>query len=517
MHATRGTTSGNTIRAALSAGFRPHGAQPGGKKTMKAFTPGKALVAGMGLLLAAGTLAPQKAQASPAFARQQGLSCNTCHFQDFPAINSFGQRFKRNGYIMPNDQEVMDSDSAAGYGLLRTMNMAVIAKVRSLKTNGGNDDTGEYANTDANFGEIQWPDEAAWLIGGQMTEDVGYLAELNIGNDAASFLSTKFLFNAWESGSTKVTVVPFSTDGLGPGYGMELLNTGAQKGQRPVERHPNYTPFSMLGTGNDAATGVAFAASGSEWMVNYTPWAPSWGGTTHSLKGNGDPSVGMGWQAPGHYLRAAWLPKVAGWDLGIGFQMTAGTPAAIATRDIYLDDGNTDDEVDPGDTKLLDAGDDVEVNLGSQVFDFQAQGNMGGMPLGIYASYGQTSGGGDLTDNDSLVNDDGAIDGGLAHAESGPEFNYYGPHDETAMGVLAKLGVVPGLVKVFAGYGNHELDNADSSALSSVMLGGKYMFADNLQLEVAYTTFGGDTEDFSKDSDQAGGGDEILVQLFAGF
>lgn len=480
----------------------------------EAFPRSKALMAGLGLLLAATTLTIQKAQASPAFARQQGLSCNTCHDQDFPAINSYGQRFKRNGYIMPNDRETLESESPAGLGLLRTMNMAIIAKLRTIKTSGGSDAQG-YANSDAGFGEIQWPDEAAWLIGGQMAGGVGYLAELNLGNSADNWLSTKFIFDAYTNNGTTVKVVPFSTDGQGPGYGMELLSTGAQKGQRPVERHAYYDAFSILATGNDAATGIALAASGNSWMVNYTPWAPSWGGHTHSLEGNGDPAVGMGWQSPGHYLRAVYMPRLGGWNLGLGFQMTAGTPTAIATQDLYADtNGNG-----TSDTLVLEAGDDVEVNLGSRMVDFQAQGRAGGLPLGIYASYGQTSGGGgdfggDLYD--SMGATTGSL-GGLAHAESGPEFNYYGPNDETAMGLLAKLGVVPELVKVFAAYSSHSLDNDTDDTLTTVMGGGKYMISDNIQLEVAYTTFSGDTQAFGHDSDQPGGGDEIMAQMFMGF
>ncbi|MBI5232947.1 MAG: hypothetical protein HY880_01185, partial [Deltaproteobacteria bacterium] len=32
--------------------------------------------------------------AVPAFARQTGFSCLTCHFQHFPGLNAFGRTFK---------------------------------------------------------------------------------------------------------------------------------------------------------------------------------------------------------------------------------------------------------------------------------------------------------------------------------------------------------------------------------------------------------------------------------------
>ena len=40
------------------------------------------------------------AQAVPAFARQMGVSCNTCHFQHFPMLNNFGRAFKASGFTM---------------------------------------------------------------------------------------------------------------------------------------------------------------------------------------------------------------------------------------------------------------------------------------------------------------------------------------------------------------------------------------------------------------------------------
>jgi len=38
-------------------------------------------------------LAPTTASAIPAFARQTGAACYSCHFQAFPAIKAFGRAF----------------------------------------------------------------------------------------------------------------------------------------------------------------------------------------------------------------------------------------------------------------------------------------------------------------------------------------------------------------------------------------------------------------------------------------
>jgi hypothetical protein len=59
---------------------------------------------------AAGLLAvfaPQEAAAIPAFSRQTGKSCSTCH-SAFPKLNQAGQNFKTNGFRFPEDGEWYD-------------------------------------------------------------------------------------------------------------------------------------------------------------------------------------------------------------------------------------------------------------------------------------------------------------------------------------------------------------------------------------------------------------------------
>ena len=49
---------------------------------------------------------PKKSQAIPAFSRQYGTSCSTCHI-DFPKLNDFGKAFKDAGFKFPKDDESM--------------------------------------------------------------------------------------------------------------------------------------------------------------------------------------------------------------------------------------------------------------------------------------------------------------------------------------------------------------------------------------------------------------------------
>jgi hypothetical protein len=47
---------------------------------------------------------PKRAQAIPAFSRQYGTSCSTCHV-NFPKLNDFGKAFKDAGFKFPKDDE----------------------------------------------------------------------------------------------------------------------------------------------------------------------------------------------------------------------------------------------------------------------------------------------------------------------------------------------------------------------------------------------------------------------------
>src|SRR2546425_6439166 len=46
----------------------------------------------------------QDASAIPAFARKYGLPCSACH-EAWPKLNSFGQKFKDEGYQIGNDRD----------------------------------------------------------------------------------------------------------------------------------------------------------------------------------------------------------------------------------------------------------------------------------------------------------------------------------------------------------------------------------------------------------------------------
>src|SRR6202049_2504964 len=65
-----------------------------------------ALSAGIPAPVARGANVGHQIYAIPAFSRQYGTSCSTCHV-DFPKLNDFGKAFKDAGFKFPKDNEAM--------------------------------------------------------------------------------------------------------------------------------------------------------------------------------------------------------------------------------------------------------------------------------------------------------------------------------------------------------------------------------------------------------------------------
>lgn len=409
------------------------------------------------------------AEAVPAFARQTGMACMSCHFQSFPALNAFGRAFRASGYTMRGVQPMIEGEDLS---LPNTLNVSVITKLRyQLK-----------GDVDGGRGEVQWPDEAALLVGGRAAENIGFLMELGLGPVGAdadtgtgtitgdtngngimdpgetwvadtgtgegethgTFLSTKFQFNL----NDKFAIIPFSTDGLGAGYGFELMNTGAQRSQRPIENRKGFSAGQLLGTASGEASGIAFAFHTNDLYINYSHWTPTWGNTNANIFG------GLA-----HYVRAAYMPTIGGWDTGIGISAMTGK----------IKSGETD----PADETYVDG----------WTIDGQAQGEVGGMPLGLYASYG------------------------VAPKSTSSEENHYNSSttdDERAWGVLGKLGVMPGKAQLYLAY---SLLDKDAENTGQTTVGAQYLPAQNVKFELY---------NVSSDSDDDGD-DYTMLMLFAGF
>ncbi|MBV2090877.1 MAG: hypothetical protein KUF72_08305 [Candidatus Thiodiazotropha sp. (ex Ctena orbiculata)] len=405
------------------------------------------------LLLMGGFTVSNQAEAVPAFARQTSMPCTACHFQQFPALNSFGRSFRSGGYTLTGGQGMIEGDDIS---LPLMLNASVITKLRYQKTNGNTDEGSDH-------GQIEWPDEAALLVGGKLAKDAGFLMELGL-TDANSFLSTKVHFNVAKAGATQLSAIAFSTDGLGSAYGFELLNTGAQRSQRPIEERKGFSAAQALGLGSGEATGIALVASGHNYFVNYTPWTPGWEENNMTVKPSG----------LAHYIRAAYTPFIGGWDTGFGIQLWTG------------------------DAETRNHGEDTVIPTDGWVIDAQAQGNVGNMPLGVYGSYGQCEG----TD---------AANSGLTHFADSGFCN--GADDADSFAILGQLGLLPNKANVFLAYRTLDDGSDNDNKFNATTVGGNYMFSQNIRFELYYVKESGSGIDSRPDERDS----KWMFQLFAGY
>lgn len=391
---------------------------------MLSITPCGRLLAAL-LLGAAALLASASASAAPAFARQTGMACAACHYQTFPAINAFGRAFKSAGYTLVGGQSMVEGDDLA---LPMSLNASLVTKIRYQKTNGADDTVA------TNTGELQFPDEAALLIGGRVGEHIGFLLEFATFGEADTGSGEFSLFGSYKMpftykfGKTDLLFVPFSTDAGGAAYGFELLNTGAQRFQRVGEDRNALMAQQYLGLGAGEATGFALAAANEMGFVNLSLWAPKHG------------SFAVKKLAP--YLRAAWTPSFGNWDAGLGVQVFSGSARERV-------DGAT-----------------VEMVTKGWAVDGQLQGDVGSMPLGVYAAFGRAP-----ADPDSVFNDSSA--------------------DRKAWSLHGQLGVLPGRATLLLGFRAADRGTATRNRDNALTIGGTYLLAQNVQLQLNHVMSNG--------------------------
>lgn len=411
-----------------------------------------------GMLVAA--LFASEASAIPAFARQTGMACNACHWQTYPALTSFGRAFKASGYTMMGAQAKVEGEN--GLSIPSVLNGAFYTQLRYIKTNGP-----VVGGPATNNGRYDMPDEMALFFGGRGSENIGYLLEVAlVGNNGVSgvtFANVKMPF-MFDVGRVKMGAIPFTSSGVGASYGLDMFATGSTGAGRINENGMGYSAALYMGASNNAgtsasdATGVAFVAANENFHINVTPYAGAFAGVTTTTK------LGA------TYVRAAWTPSINGWDYGVGVQNWSGKPGkgsgVLATQD--------------NEARLT-------------IIDAQAQGEVSGMPLGIYASYGRAptssavvtaTGGGSNIYNLCLS-------GGVGAAAC---------QDRTAFGMMGDLWVMPGTLGVQLGFMRAKTGVVNQTTLAqekddSWTIGARYKVRQNVKLGLAYTKFSGNAYD----------------------
>jgi hypothetical protein len=363
------------------------------------------------------------ARATATFARQTGMPCASCHFQNFPALTPFGRLFKSGGFSLMDTQVSIEGSAMS---LPLRLNASVVTKLRYQRSNGPK----VPGTRTTNDGETQFPDELLVMIGGHINDNIGFLVELDphLTDPLVSGLKIPMIR---DMGGLKLGAIAFNTSSQGVAYGFELLNTGALRFARVAEDRSAISAQQYVGTATKAQ-GVAFVASNSRFFANFSKWSP------RAMRENSSSPTA-------NYLRLAATPWVGAWDLGFGMQAWSGTatePASLAP-----------------------------VDARAWALDAQMHGAVKGLPLGLYLAYANAA-------------------GSAAGATVRNLFNG-NPEDRTAATLAGQLGVIPGRATVLLGYRRGDSGKAVNSGDNALMLGGTYLVARNLQLQLNYTLYSG--------------------------
>ena len=115
-------------------------------------------------MMALSLLAPEEADAIPAFARRYRISCTTCH-APFPKLKAYGDEFAGNGFVIPEDEKERDYVSAGDNLLWLNRDFPVAVRFDAF---GVYEDDGEADN------DLRTPWGVKILSGGTVYKNIGY-------------------------------------------------------------------------------------------------------------------------------------------------------------------------------------------------------------------------------------------------------------------------------------------------------------------------------------------------------
>lgn len=408
-------------------------------------------------VLAAIAFAPE-ASAVPAFARQTGMACSACHFQKFPVLNKFGQAFKASGYTMMGAQAKIEGEELS---IPATLNTAVLFTANYTK-DARTPRVAANSGTGANEGMWTVPGELALFIAGRVGENAGVFMESNmaVGNGGNGGIAVTFKIPMmFDVGDYKLGLVPFTNDGGsgGPAYGYELSSTGVQDNIRWSLDQKDIASariYAIPRAGFAGATGMAFVAKNDMGYINYTPFTPNFlqGNLTNNGKVFGDAK----------WLRIAVTPSVAGWDMHIGYANLSGKAEVVGG--IVASAGLTINGTTYAPAYL------TSVSYKANALDFQAQGQVGGNDMSLYAGYAKSP--------KSTATAPNALNASTAG-------------DLSAVTVGADYTAIPHTLTVGAAYRSGKTGVTSAETDKGLMVQATYDIYQNMALTASYATYTG--------------------------
>ena len=301
-------------------------------------------------------LVPTTAEAIPAFARQTGAACLSCHFQEVPDLNAFGRSFKMGSFTSVGDQALIEDENLS---IPAVLNASFVVRAQAANVNDPTQVPGATKSANYSIGADQ-----NMLIAGRVGTNTGVFLEFAGGaaggtvggSGAAGGLNNMQVLNSFDVGDFKVGVGYVNT-GFGADaqltvnsvYGQHSGNLGDVAAEVSAVNHSGWTGgnsanFSTIGgwVGND----MGFI------QVGLTAPADATGGNAN---------VGT---KLAKMIKVAATMDVAGFDTIVGFGTVAGTIGKGV----------------------------APMSMDMQWAFAQMQGDLGDMSLGVYADWAHAKG-----------------------------------------------------------------------------------------------------------------------------
>ncbi len=373
--------------------------------------------------------APTTSEAVPAFARQTGAACLSCHFQAFPALTSFGAAFKRGAFTDVGEEALLEDD---GLSLPVVLNMSINSRVRFIKQQ--TTTTTALGTTSATLNLSQLPDETPIFIGGRVGTNTGAFMEYT-GGVAGGWQ----MMNSMDMGDYKIGLNMFN-GGFGWTWGLETSSVFAQHGG--LHQGKNISAENLVMANANGNQGVTAFIGNELFTVSGVLTTEGGGG----LNGANVLTTLL----PG--LRVWFTPEVADWNLGMGFGILKGSKAVASTG--------------TGVANTL-------VKANNVFFDFQAMGEVGDTSVGVFADY-------------ATAKSAAAIAGQLSHDMSnladGTKFTGYSIRTtvEPIHNAIFSIGYGKQTLKNFVALGAVDQDT------TFLTVGASYSFYQNLELALTH-------------------------------
>ena len=449
----------------------------------------KKIILSLAGVVAATAFAPS-ASAVPAFSRQTGQACSSCHFQHFPLLNATGQEFKAgaftkmsaNNKFKGDDLSIPDQVNLSGF-------MTAYFQTETSGKTGGVDN----AATATKWGVPATGGEFSLFIGGRIASFAGFLAEAGLGGGGANdvtgngnttgtgvigtsagggVVGDAKLVMLFPVGDARIGPVIYTNNGQGAAYSFELLNTGAVNTQKmmgnngPTNQHVRASYAAQYLNTNQSATGVHIVANNKMGFINIGAYEMA-----------GNQAVGGANNLNLRYIRLATTMEYMGWETGFGIQNFSGTSTV------------------------------TNVTPKATIIDAQLQSDLGGTSLGLYVSYGTAAAGSSAAAGANPFNPAGGA-GGTAYVA--------GSKSATAFNVAAELGIIPhGTVQVAMRMGKNGAVTNDGD--NAIMLGVTYELVQNMGLSFHHTMQSGSAWNTDATGYQAAGKDSNTLLLEALF